>query len=347
MRDDNRTMRRPIQPSDASSAERDIDEQAATWFVKRRDERDASGDAAFAEWLARDEAHREAYDAVADAWHALGDLRGEDIAHLKNGYASRALESPARRAFVPRFAVAGTAVALAAGPLGWQFLRDESRRTPAFARRFDTRRGELQTVALPDGSTLQLDTDTHLGARFFEDRREVHVTRGQVMFAVQSDADVPFRVFARSVSVTVVGTRFALRCTDTGLEHGNVRIDVEEGRVRVEAMAASGVELVAGQSVSTDADGRLGHVASISPDDVGAWREGRVSFDDTSLARALQEFERYTPMHVVVDDPTVAAMHLTGSFDVRQATSFIRALPRVLPVRVRKCGSGVEIVRAG
>ncbi|KAF1051308.1 MAG: Protein FecR [Burkholderia gladioli] len=229
------------------------------------------------------------------------------------------------------------------GALGWALLRDAWLNTPTFAQRYDTRRGTLQTVSLPDASTLQLDTDTHVEARFFPNRREVHIHRGQAMFAVQTDADAPFHVFARAVTVTVVvGTRFAVRCTDTGLEPGNVRVASSEPPAAVRPA----VELGAGHSVAADADGRLGPVAAIAPVDVGAWRDGRVRFDNTTLARALQEFERYVPTGVVIRDPSVAALHLTGSFDVRKAASFVQALPRVLPVRIRTHGDAIEIVRA-
>ncbi|GAB5098169.1 FecR family protein [Caballeronia sp. HLA56] len=339
-------MRQPIQANDASPPDLDIEQQAATWFVRRRAKAGAPDDAAFAAWLAQSTAHRDAYAHVAETWHALDDVPREDIARLKAGFAPPALVSSSRRSFMPRFALAGTAVAAVGGALGWTLLRDEWRNTPTYAQRFDTRRGELLAVSLPDGSTLQLDTDTHLEARFFPDRREVHVTRGQAMFAVQSNPDAPFNVLARTVTVTVVGTRFAVRCTDTGVERGNVRVDVDEGRVRVASTLPPGVELVAGQTVATDAEGRLGRIASIAPGDVGAWREGRVSFDNTTLARVVQEFERYAPLHVVIDDPVVASMAVTGSFDVRQSASFIRALQRVLPVRVRSRGDATEIVRA-
>ncbi|WP_246793735.1 FecR family protein [Burkholderia perseverans] len=339
-------MRRRIHPPDTPSAASEAEQQAATWFVRQQDntgERDA---AAFERWLAQDAAHRVAYARIAEAWRTLDALPAHDVARLKAG-GPRAAPWPGRRTFVPRFALAGAALAMAGGgALGWRWLHEAWLDTPTFAQRYDTRRGEFQTVSLPDASTMQLDTDTHVQARFFPRRREVQVHRGQAMFAVQSDPRAPFHVFARDVTVTVVGTRFAVRCTNTGLEQGNVRVDVEEGRVRVASAAQPGIELTAGQSVATDDRGRLERIASIAPADVGAWREGRVRFDDTTLARALQEFERYLPTGVAIHDPAVAAMHVTGSFDVRQAASFVRALPRVLPVRIRQRGDVTEIVPA-
>lgn len=348
-----------VSPSRATQSTDDaIETQAATWFVRRQGDHRAEDEAAFQAWLALSPTHRLAYEQVANAWQALDQLPEHDVARLRAGFARAepvthnlgrpALTSPARRSFVPRFALAGTAFAFAGGSmLGWNYWRNN----PTFTERYETRRGEFQTVSLPDGSTMELDTETHVEARLFRHRREVQLVRGQAMFTVQSDADRPFNVLARTVTVTVVGTRFAVRCTDTGLENGNVRVEVAEGRVRVGSAPAGGglqrvVELAAGQAVVIDADGLLDQVNAISPTEVAAWRQGRVTFDNTPLLRALQEFERYETTNIVISDPAVGAMRLTGSFNVGQVDRFAHALPRVLPVRLRARGNVTEIVRS-
>lgn len=334
-----------------------METQAATWFVRRQGEVSEKDERAFHDWLAQSAAHRLAYEQIAGVWHELDAMPQHEVERLRAAYSQPAvregkrpaLASPGRRAFVPRFALAGTAFALAGGgAIAWNWWWQSS---PTFTQAWQTRRGEFQTVSLPDGSTVELDTETHVEARLFRHRREVRVVRGQAMFTVKSDPDCPFDVLARDVKVTVVGTRFSVRCTDTGLEHGNVRVEVEEGCVRVASARPDGggqrvVELVAGQMVATDADGLLGAISAIAPAEVAPWRQGRVTFNDTTLLRALQEFERYEAMNVVVDDPAVGAMRLTGSFDIGQASRFVRALPRVLPVRVRARGRLLEIVRA-
>lgn len=331
----------------------DIDAQAAAWLVRRQDADGARDEAAFRAWLAQSPAHRLAHERIASVWQELDRVPEHDIARWRAGFhadaRANAPASPARRAFVPRFALAGSAVALiGGGALGWRLWEN----SPTFSAAYETPRGTFQTVALPDGSKLELDTDTRVEAQLFRHRREVRLVRGQAMFTVRSDPACPFDVLARSVTVTVVGTRFAVRCTETGLEHGNVRVAVEEGRVRVVSAVPSGsatqsaVELGAGQAVATDANGRLSTIDVIAPNDVATWREGRVNFANTTLLRAVQEFERYETTRIVIDDPAVAAMRLTGSFDVRQVRRFVQALPRVLPVRLRALGERVEIVRA-
>jgi transmembrane sensor len=347
------TMERPHpEPDVSTTTDPAVEEQAAAWLVRRQNGLNARDEAALQAWLAHRAAHRRAFEQLADIWQALDGIAQQDVARLRAGIrhdagpkraqAAAALTSPARRAFMPRFAAAGTAfAAVGAGVIGWDYWQ----KMPTFSAVYETRRGELQTVALPDGSTMALDTETHAEVRLYRHRREVRLVRGQAMFTVQSDPDCRFDVLARAVTVTVVGTRFSVRCTETGLVHGNVRIDVEEGRVRV-ACAPRMVELTAGQSVATDEAGALQQIARISPGEVASWREGRVSFDNTTLLRALQEFARYGPTNIVVDDPAVAAMRLTGSFDVHQLDRFAHALPRVLPVRLRARGDLVEIVRS-
>ncbi len=357
------TMERPHLPetTDAAvDADADIETQAASWLVRRQNGLSARDEAHWQAWLARSPAHRRAYEQIDEIWQALDHVPQQDLARYRAeiarssatarqaGGARGVLASPGRRAFMPRFALAGTAFAAAgAGVIGWEYWQ----RTPTFSESFTTRRGELQTVSLPDGSTIELDTDTHVEARLFRHRREVRLVRGQAMFAVQSDPGCPFNVLARSVTVTVVGTRFSVRCTETGLEHGNVRVEVEEGRVRVASAprpdtVPRSVELAAGQAVTSGADGLLGEIEPIAPTAVAVWRQGRVAFNDTTLLRALQEFARYGAINVVVDDPVVAQMRLTGSFDVHQLDRFAHALPRVLPVRLRARGNLVEVVRA-
>jgi transmembrane sensor len=156
------------------------------------------------------------------------------------------------------------------------------------------------------------------------------------------------------VRVTVVGTRFTVRHTSTGLEAGETRISVDEGRVRVgrdpagpatmPAESGIAVELSAGQSVAVDAQGKVGAIAPLPPGGNAAWQQGRVSFDGVPLSQALAEFERYGTTGLVVRDPAVAAMPVGGSFQLRRLDGFTKALVEQLPVRLERRGTETEIV---
>lgn len=255
---------------------------------------------------------------------------------------------------VPQAATAAGVVAMAGGGwMGWDYWRSQ----PTFAKTYATERGQRLDIDLPDGSILQLDAATQADVRLYRQRREVRLLDGQAMFTVQADPQKPFDVLAGAIRVTVVGTRFSVRHTHGGLDAGKTVVAVESGRVQVarvqRASQAGGteasdsenrVELVAGQGVAADEAGRLQPVIRIAPDSVAAWRKGRISFNDTPLAQALAEFERYGRTGLIVRDPAVGALRLGGSFDVRQIGAFAQALPHLLAVRLEQRDGVTEIV---
>lgn len=367
-----------------------LDAAAAQWLVRRLDGLTPEEEAELQEWLAADPAHGRALGALEGVWGRMDELPDEGVDALKAGLPAKAgaawsppvavpepeprpagpsapraprpaaPASPRRRAWfldlgrlVPQAAAAALAFGLVGGGwYGWNAWQQQ----PTFTQTLATARGQSKEVRLPDGSTLWLDTATRAEVALYRQRREVRLQDGQVLFAVQSNAEQPFDVLAGGTRVTVVGTRFSVRRTRSGLgEEGEVSVVVEEGRVRVARASAgaasdasvpvAGVELGAGQSVTADAAGALGAVRSEAATPA-AWREGRISFNATPLAQALAEFERYGDTGLVIRDPAVAALKVHGSFDLREVAAFARALPRVLPVQLRPQGGQTEIVAA-
>lgn len=347
-----------------------VDQQAAAWFLAQQGGLCAARAAQLEEWLDAAPSHRHAFERHAATWREIDALPADALAALKVASTASArrpsrptVQSPARRAWlagagrwVPQAAVAAAAVGTFGG--GWLGV-DHWWHSATFSQNFATRRGQLLDASLPDGSAVQLDTASRAEVAFYRQRREVRLPEGQALFTVTADAAKPFDVLAGPLRITVLGTRFAVRHVP-GLAHGGVQVAVEHGRVRValataptvrgdEMDASGGVMLTAGQAVTADAAGRLAAVVGVNPAAIAPWRDGRVSFDGTPLADALAEFERYGETGLRIDDPEVAALRLNGSFNVRKVDNFAEALPRVLPVRLRKSAGGggpTEIVMA-
>jgi transmembrane sensor len=264
--------------------------------------------------------HRSAWSGLHTAWQALPQWLGAASTRWAQGAVAAAL-------------VLGTAFGVME-VVGWSPWQSP----PQFAQAFAAPQGQQTQVQLPDGSLLRLDTSTQLNVALYAQRREVRLAQGQAMFQVQGDAARPFDVLAGPVRITVVGTRFAVRYTPGMAGYDGVRVAVEEGRVQVAAPGAAPVLLKAGQQVVTDAAGTLGPVVAVPPSGIAPWRAHRVSFDDTPLSQALAELGRYGPTGITLQDPQLGALRLTGTFDPRHLDNFVRALPRVLPVRVVACG---------
>lgn len=376
-----------------------LDIDAATWVARRHNGLTAAGEAELQDWLAADPRHAEAFADMDSTFGHVRQLPDHDVASLKAGLpqapgarGARAALPPAqppesarpqarpqarptasgRRPWLPGWgslmsqaAVAAMAfVMVGGGWMGWERWRQQ----PTFEQAFATERGQQWTAALPDagsgagaqGSTLQLDTATRLEVRLYRDRREVHLTDGQAMFKVSADAQRPFHVWAGALRITVKGTRFSVRHTQSGLGAGRTIVVVEEGRVgvsradlpgggeRVRTAAAdarpASIELTAGQTVEADAAGQMGPVASVPAARIAPWRSNRISFDQTPLAQAIAEFERYGRTGLVVRDPAVAALPVGGSYRSVAWQRFAQTLPQVLPVRLVRRGGVTEVV---
>jgi transmembrane sensor len=341
----------------------ELDNQALDWFVRRTDGLDATDEAAFQSWLAADPAHQLAFAEWQSDWTELDVLPAEGLARLRQNLAHDKARAAALQiqentsvshrpswgkrlaaALRPRTTFAGAALAiLFVGLFSWNYWWQ-----PVFSQSYVTARGEQRNVVLPDGSEIQLDTASQIDVALYRPRREVRLPEGQAVFHVEGDRDRPFDVLAGPLRITVVGTRFSVRYTPNISGNDGVRIEVEEGHVRVARTGwfVSGrdtIDLIAGQQMVSNTDGTLGDVSNVVIADVAPWRENRISFDNIPLKQVLAEFERYGDTHLQLANTNVAALRLTGTFDPNNLKNFTRVLPYALPVHLAKAGSETEI----
>lgn len=337
------------QPSTPPSA---AEQQALDWFVRQGAGLSAAEEQDLQAWLAADPAHRAAFTHWQRDWAAMDALPAAGVDQLRRQIAAEKSlaarctpSSPARRAWwrqltalAPQAALAAAALTVCSGAyLAW----DHQQQQTVYRQHFATARGQQLDVQLPDGSRLRLDTATRMEVTLYRQRREVRLDQGQAQFQVQGDTARPFDVLAGPVRITVVGTRFSVRHTPEVPGADGVRVAVEHGRVRV--TAAETRELTDGQHIVANAQGQMGPVARVDEAGIAPWRDGRIAFDNTPLDQALAEFARYGETGLIVRDPAVGRLRLTGTFDPRRLDNFLRTLPKVLPVVLLANGDRTEI----
>src|SRR5262249_55156254 len=98
---------------------------------------------------------------------------------------------------------------------------------------FTTAVGERSTVALSDGSSVVLDTQSRIDVAYSPDQRRVRLTSGQAWFQVAHNAGWPFVVEAGDRRITALGTAFDVRL---GNRENSVQVTLVEGKVAVEAI---------------------------------------------------------------------------------------------------------------
>ena len=245
-----------------------------------------------------------------------------------------------RRSLAALLGVAGFGMGAS---LGWQQWRHYRETDVQWQAGWSSARGQQVRHGLPDGSSLLLDALSSARVRYFATRRVVQLTQGAAFFEVQRDVDRPFVVQAGSVRVTVLGTRFGVELGKGAAGLERVTVQVESGRVRVESGAEGGSvhELAAGEglrlegALATQTRGEVGQAAS--------WRHGELVFADATLGEALVRLSRYAPFDLQAT-PEAARLPLSGRVRIANAHAWVRALPRALPVQVRRQADGGLLV---
>lgn len=99
------------------------------------------------------------------------------------------------------------------------------------------------TLRYPDGTTLALASRTALALEPHARAKRLRLAAGELRASVaEQPAGAPLAIDTPRLTATVVGTRFALSVGDGEA----VRLDVDEGRVRVQAASGDGPELAIG-----------------------------------------------------------------------------------------------------
>ncbi|KAG1255232.1 hypothetical protein G6F68_010476 [Rhizopus microsporus] len=89
----------------------------------------------------------------------------------------------------------------------------------------------------------------------------------------------------------------------------------------------------------------LAQPGSISPPeaidtDPADWTTGRLQFDRLPLAEVLRILQRYHDRPIVLDDPTLGPLQVSGVFDADRADTAVALLPEILPVQVHAAADG-------
>ncbi len=324
----------------AISAEQ-ISREAATWLERRdRDDWNEAGEHAFEAWLAQSPAHKLAYWRVRGAWSQTDRLSA-----LRHVVAQRLAPQPPRKSWpVLRIVSVGIgtvviAIAMIAATADLTFFASPREKT------YSTGIGVRETIALPDGSQIELNTDTSV--RLAEDGLHRHVTldRGEAFFQVKHDAAHPFVVVAGNQRVIDLGTKFAVRDNV-----GHVEVALVEGRARIESLIGAALRQSATLAPGdvAIADGTSLKVTArpqrALADELG-WRRGVLIFRRTSLAEAAEQFNRYNTHRLIVADDAVAKLQIGGTFQATNPELFVRVARDILGLRIEHHGSETVISR--
>lgn len=335
----------------------DLFAAAAQWHTRMDDDDvPTTLHAEFDAWLAADTRHRDAYRSVERLWTQMGaghadprilDLRRDALNATRSRRLSLFAFPSVRRPIRLLQAAALGLVACSAVFVGVFKLQERtSQGAEPLARNsrieggtFRTAIGERSTVTMSDGSVIVLNTNTLVDIDFSPEERHVRLVGGQAWFQVAKNPDRPFIVEAGAQRVAALGTAFDVRLADKDA----VQVTLLEGRVTVEPIQSKLAALMSSRpGISELAPGELLLAIGKEPPakrkadvaKISSWRLGRVVFDDDTLENAVAEVNRYSSTQIVLADPALAALRVSGVFTVGHWESFIDTVAGHYPIRI-------------
>lgn len=312
---------------------KEILDRAAGWFAAFRDvDAGEAADREWDQWMSEDIRHQQAYETVELAWELSADLAERPALQALNREVAAAAGAatagqPVRRAPRRSWQWAAAACVVAVGiVVGVRFALYHETSVD-----YATATGEQRKVTLPDGSTVVLNTATRVVARYSMVRRRVDLLAGEAAFSVSPDKRHPFDVHALGGTVTAVGTEFDVR-----IGAGIVAVAELEGSVSIEPSAStagrSALTLVAGQAVEYRGDGSLSAIGSADVTRIRGWEAQRIVISNLPLVQALEEYNRYIRIPIVIGDPDLGSRRINGVFRLGEQKAFLDALEQGLHV---------------
>lgn len=315
----------------------EIEDRAAQWLMRREEAGWSEVEQAELDaWLEASMAHKAAYWRLEHHWRKADKLRA------LGGGTIHALEPRRER---PRrvwwTAIAASLLAVAGAGAAIYGVGPEKPQAIADAR-FTTPVGGHRIVPLSDGSRIEMNTATLVRTAMTGENREVWLDKGEAYFEVAHREGQPFIVHAGSRTVTVLGTKFSVR-----RDGEKVTVSVLEGRVRVDDASAQTVPaaiMKAGDIAIARGPSTL--LAARSEERVEsalAWRNGMLTFDQSTLAEAATEFNRYSQKRIEIADPEAANIRIGGTFRASGMDDFVALLRDAYGLKVEADAAVIRI----
>lgn len=304
--------------------------QAVDWLLRIRSENCTETELhAFNTWLEESASHRQAYETVQAQWEWMEPFKAmnfpaRDAALRYRGKSPRCL-------FM--YSAAATLL-LALGltafmPNGWLGI----------PHTYIAEKGGRQTVALADGSRIELNTDSEVRVHFNHWQRNVEMIKGEAFFTVTHDAERPFEVRAGSGRIRDIGTAF-----EVYIKPEQVIVAVQEGIVEVQALKKR--ELTAGQQLAFNGSGEFQILQGQDVAGLTAWRQGNLVFRDRRLDDVLAEVGRYHDTRIRLQNESLGKLRISGTFHTAELDNTLNAIATLLPVNIDHVGDHEVVLKS-
>lgn len=254
----------------------------------------------FHRWLLHHADMAETDDALAEVWDSCRDA-SEDTTDAYRRFCRTVGVAPVvemkpepKQHTIQRLSTAWKAIAASVvwgGSVAATYWITSDRYDEGYMTEVNVPYGEIRSVLLPDGSTVQLNSGSTLlyPQKFKKDIRSVYLF-GEAVFTVESDSIHPFVVKASGIDITARGTQFNVcaypnqRKVTTALIEGKVQVSCENKEWSY--------TLTPGQKLVYDNVKSAMVLEEFEAEDALAWRDEQFIFQSATIFEIFDAIER-------------------------------------------------------
>ncbi|WIO75129.1 FecR domain-containing protein [Porticoccaceae bacterium LTM1] len=294
-------------------------------------------------WLAEGGSNPEEYRLALETWELVGQCSPKDELPVSRGVSVPT--KPGSKGLLRGMSwAAAILMVIVFGGMLWP---EQKVNVPSSVT-YTTLTGERSTYDLPDGSKVQLNTNSRIRVTFDASRRRVDLLYGQAFFDVVADATSPFQVGLGSKRITVLGTKF-----DVYRRPFSVTVGVVDGEIALHSVSVAtfsdgelhtarageilneeNLRIKAGLLVELNDGGGMQATSLGEGGTYPLWREGLVKFRNTELSEMVRELNRYSRKKILIEDSRIMSLRISAVFPVDDIHSIIESLEKMFGITV-------------
>ena len=282
-------------------------------------------------WLASSPENVDAYNMIQYFWDQFGHLQntGEPELNEARSFAKKSQISRSQRNVIL------TVICLAAGLAAAQ----PDLALKVTSRQYQTAKGDSLNIALSDGSSIKLNTDSDIRVADIFGWRKAWIEKGEAWFNIHHNPEKPFEVFADQGHILDIGTQFNVL-----KESNKTTVTVQEGEVALATDSGEPLKLTANQQSGFDNLGNVSEKIEISSELIGSWRSGVLIFQNQSLTEVLKQLSRYHQAEFTVLDPIVKNQAISGRFSTKDLNRTLDTLSKGMNLNIKQLQPGQFLI---
>lgn len=201
--------------------------------------------------------------------------------------------------------------------------------------------GEKYIVALPDGSRVWLNAGSKLSypKQFKGKTRQVNI-EGEGFFDVTKKPEHPFIVTTNHLQVEVLGTTFNVH---DYADENVASVSLETGKVKLKLTGNSKYEadLVVGKTAVYDVTSQNCNIVNSKEKGYSAdWKEGNLSFFNTSISNVVKTLERKYNISISLVDDSLLKYSYTFRSKQEEFGNIFKRMEMITPIRIKQISEG-------